>query len=109
MSFWCIFGVLGGILVSFWCFYVVFACVVSSDEKSAKKCRFGDQNLQDLLSIWGLKSTKNERKICDDFQVDFWMAFLRFWEDFGVENGANNDTFSLIFGKSSFFKNRCFV
>ena len=31
---------------------------------------------------------KNERKICDDFQVDFWMPFLRFWEDFGVEKGG---------------------
>ena len=31
---------------------------------------------------------KNERKIGDDFQVGFWMPFLRFWEDFGVEKGG---------------------
>ena len=31
---------------------------------------------------------KNERKIGDDFQVGFWMPFLRFWEDLGVEKGG---------------------
>ena len=47
MSFWCIFGVLGGILVSFWCIFGVLGGILVSFW-----CFF------DVLCIWSKKCEK---------------------------------------------------
>ena len=75
VSFWCIFGVLGGILVSFWCFYVFFACFWFLMKKVRKSAVFRTRTFKVLQDSFCSKSTKMREKSVTIFRSIFGCHF----------------------------------